>query len=176
MMCLGALGQCVLDAPCQGCENLLYLGVMSRSESACDACDIRSGGLGLLKWGNVGDVIIPNKRDRRGKRFGFVRFKQNEGKDIPLEALYQVWIVNYKVKINSPRFKRLDDKSLNERSAPTRREPILAPSPPFHSFKPGKNNSWKEVLMNGKTNHNSTTSQNRNTLVYEIPEGRMESL
>ncbi|KAF1877292.1 hypothetical protein Lal_00012063 [Lupinus albus] len=42
------------------------------------------------KWGSVGDVIIPQKRDKRGNRFGFVRFKQTDQDDKLLKSLEQV--------------------------------------------------------------------------------------
>ncbi|OIW15654.1 hypothetical protein TanjilG_08410 [Lupinus angustifolius] len=68
----------------------------------------------FAKWGSVGDVIIPQKRDKRGNRFGFVRFKQSDEEDKLLKALEQVWIGNYKIKINSPRFKRREDMNFGK--------------------------------------------------------------
>ncbi|KAF1863277.1 hypothetical protein Lal_00031362 [Lupinus albus] len=55
------------------------------------------------KWGSVGDVITPQKREKRGKQFGFVRFKKVDEDDKLLKALEQVWNENYKIKINNPR-------------------------------------------------------------------------
>ncbi|KAF1883655.1 hypothetical protein Lal_00012572 [Lupinus albus] len=63
------------------------------------------------KWGRVGVVIIPQKCDKRGNRFGFVRFKQTDEDDKLLKVLEQVWIGNYKIKINNLRFKRKEDRN-----------------------------------------------------------------
>ncbi|CAL0305380.1 unnamed protein product [Lupinus luteus] len=65
----------------------------------------------FAKWGNVEDVFIPQIRDKRDNMFEFVRFKQFDDNDKLLKALEKVWIGNFKLKINSPRFKRKEDRN-----------------------------------------------------------------
>ncbi|KAF1890247.1 hypothetical protein Lal_00025580 [Lupinus albus] len=99
------------------------------------------------KWGSVGDVIIPQKRDKRGNRFGFVRFKQTDEDDKLLKSLEQVWIGNYKIKINIPRFKRKEDRKFK---GVTSTRSILQPVG-FQSKminREGNHSSWKDILLN----------------------------
>jgi hypothetical protein len=58
------------------------------------------------KFGRVGEVYIPQKLDKNGKKFGFVKFK--EVKDaMKLEGrLGDVWWETYKLRINLSRFNR----------------------------------------------------------------------
>ncbi|OIW09439.1 hypothetical protein TanjilG_07824 [Lupinus angustifolius] len=67
------------------------------------------------KYGSVGDVMIPKKRDRRGKRFGFVRFKQSGDDEFLEKALMNLWIGNFKVGLNRPRFERQGGQKLGGR-------------------------------------------------------------
>ncbi|KAK7268330.1 hypothetical protein RIF29_21028 [Crotalaria pallida] len=52
----------------------------------------------FFEVGKVGEVIVPTKLDRFGKRFGFVRLE---------ERLKDFWIGSYKLFINKPRFDRV---------------------------------------------------------------------
>lgn len=104
------------------------------------------------KWGTVGDVFIPHKRDKMGRKFGFVRFKRVvDGCKLKSE-LSNVSIGLFKVIVNTPRFQR---QALNSKVSPT-------PSPVhLRSLAEGvkssgvlrsidKNgSSWKQVLLNG---------------------------
>jgi hypothetical protein len=58
------------------------------------------------KFGKVGEVYIPKKLDKNGKKFGFVKFK--EVKDVlELEGrMGDVWWETYKLRINLSRFNR----------------------------------------------------------------------
>lgn len=60
----------------------------------------------VLKWGKVVDVFVPKKKNKEGKAFGFVRFKE-VGYPLELERrLDQIWIRTYKLRANSTRFLR----------------------------------------------------------------------
>ncbi|KAK7268911.1 hypothetical protein RIF29_21620 [Crotalaria pallida] len=55
---------------------------------------------------SVGDVYLPGKRDKGGKRFGFVRFKDNSDLRRLEEKLNNMWIGDQKVWVNRARFDR----------------------------------------------------------------------
>ncbi|WJX71605.1 hypothetical protein P8452_55583 [Trifolium repens] len=54
----------------------------------------------------VGEVFIPNKLDKGGKRFGFARFEDVEDKQKLLHKLEETWIGTYKLRANLPKFRR----------------------------------------------------------------------
>jgi RNA recognition motif-containing protein len=58
------------------------------------------------KFGKVGEVYIPNKLDKKGQRFGFVKFKEvTDAKELE-GRLENVWWESYKLRINLSRFNR----------------------------------------------------------------------
>jgi RNA recognition motif-containing protein len=60
----------------------------------------------FAKFGLVGEVFIPNKLNKWGRRFGFVKFKDVED-PVALEGrLADVWCGDRKLKVNLSRFKR----------------------------------------------------------------------
>ncbi|KAK2359679.1 zinc finger CCCH domain-containing protein [Trifolium repens] len=58
------------------------------------------------KYWKVGEVYIPNKLDKGGKRFGFARFEDVEDKQKLLHKLEDTWIGSYKLRANLPKFRR----------------------------------------------------------------------
>lgn len=56
--------------------------------------------------GKVVDIFIPAKRDRSGKRFGFVRFEGAEACNERLEKLNNTWIDSFVIRAFIPRFPR----------------------------------------------------------------------
>ncbi|MCI19800.1 RNA-binding protein 25-like, partial [Trifolium medium] len=54
----------------------------------------------------VGEVYIPNKRDKAGKRFGFARFEDVEDQQKLLQKIEETWIGTYKIRANLPKFRR----------------------------------------------------------------------
>jgi hypothetical protein len=60
----------------------------------------------FAKYGHVGDVYIPNKVDKRGKRFGFVKFKNVTDIDDMSLRLADVRCGSFKLWINHSRFGR----------------------------------------------------------------------
>jgi hypothetical protein len=61
------------------------------------------------KYWKVGEVFIPNKLDKGGKRFGFARFEDVEDKQKLLYKLEETWIGTYKLRANLPKFRRGDE-------------------------------------------------------------------
>jgi RNA recognition motif-containing protein len=56
-------------------------------------------------FGRVGDVYIPNKVDKWGKRFAFVKFREMEVVELS-QRLDDVWLGTFKLRINKSRFDR----------------------------------------------------------------------
>jgi RNA recognition motif-containing protein len=57
-------------------------------------------------YGSLGDVYIPNKVDKRGKRFAFVKFKGVKEVDELSGRLEEVWSGSFKLRVNRARFDR----------------------------------------------------------------------
>nr|GFD30345.1 nucleotide-binding alpha-beta plait domain-containing protein [Tanacetum cinerariifolium] len=57
------------------------------------------------------DSFIPFKRDKNGKRFGFVRFINVFNKERLVDNLCTVWIGRYKMQANIAHFQRSQGKS-----------------------------------------------------------------
>jgi RNA recognition motif-containing protein len=68
----------------------------------------------FAKYGQVGDVYIPNKVDKRGKRFGFVKFKNVTDIEDKCLQLADVWCGSFKLWINHSRFGRNTGRSSQE--------------------------------------------------------------
>jgi hypothetical protein len=60
----------------------------------------------FTKYGHVMDVYIPSKVDKRGKRFGFVKFKDVLDVEEMCRSLEDVWCESFKLRINQSRFGR----------------------------------------------------------------------
>jgi hypothetical protein len=58
------------------------------------------------KFGRVWEVYIPKKLDKRGKRFGFVKFKDVTNAQELEKRMENVWWETYKLIINLSRFRR----------------------------------------------------------------------
>ncbi|XP_057418659.1 uncharacterized protein LOC130712860 [Lotus japonicus] len=57
-------------------------------------------------WGRVWEVFIPNKRDKGGNRFGFVRFSDVTEPSLLARKLDKVFIGNMKLFVNIPKFSK----------------------------------------------------------------------
>jgi hypothetical protein len=63
------------------------------------------------KFGRVGEVYIPNKLDKKGQRFGFVKFKEVSNAKELEGRLGDVWWDSFKLRINLSRFNRGEKES-----------------------------------------------------------------
>ncbi|OIW03176.1 hypothetical protein TanjilG_11813 [Lupinus angustifolius] len=103
-------------------------------------------------WGLVGDLFIPQKCDKRGRRFGFVRFKMVEDWYKLKLQLSNILIGLHKIVVNTPRFQRNGSKSgvNNDPSSvipgTVKRVAILGRGG-FIPF--GNASNWKQALLNG---------------------------
>ncbi|CAI8614976.1 unnamed protein product [Vicia faba] len=64
--------------------------------------------------GEIDEVIIPPKRDKRGKRFGFVRFFNVADERLMVIKLDNIIIGTKKIHANLPRFNRDSGRRLDK--------------------------------------------------------------
>ncbi|KAK2430143.1 hypothetical protein P8452_43597 [Trifolium repens] len=95
-------------------------------------------------FGKVGEVYIPKKKDKKGKRFGFVKFKEVDDVEALSESLKEVWMGSFKLWVNLSRFKRSDGKGEQAKSIPVPKPGVFLEERRF-----GK--SFRTALMGGKT-------------------------
>ncbi|GAU23742.1 hypothetical protein TSUD_128460 [Trifolium subterraneum] len=58
----------------------------------------------FAKYGRVGEVYLPNKMDKWGRRFGFVKFLEVKQVEELENKLGEVWCGSFKLRINLSRF------------------------------------------------------------------------
>ncbi|WJX23786.1 hypothetical protein P8452_12975 [Trifolium repens] len=73
------------------------------------------------RYWKVGEVYIPDKLDKTGKRFGFARFEDVKDRQMLLQKIEETWIGTYKIIANLPKF--------------IRGEGVKTPSPTVHGAK-----------------------------------------
>lgn len=65
------------------------------------------------RWGKVWDIYIPAKRDKLGKRFGFVKFKDVCNAKGLEKQQDGIWIGSYRLMVNIPNFQRRQGMQLS---------------------------------------------------------------
>ncbi|MCH83913.1 RNA recognition motif, partial [Trifolium medium] len=60
----------------------------------------------FARFGRVGEIFIPDKLDKRGGRFGFVKFRDVRDATELLRRLSNIWIGTFKLRINLSKFER----------------------------------------------------------------------
>jgi hypothetical protein len=91
----------------------------------------------FARFGRVGEVYIPQKLDKQGHKFGFVKFKEVQDVEELNRRLGDIWMGTYHLRINPSRFGRNKKKSNSPPRAsdlpPRRRSDTLAQ--PNRSFR-----------------------------------------
>ncbi|KAK2434439.1 zinc finger CCCH domain-containing protein [Trifolium repens] len=64
----------------------------------------------FARFGRVGDVYIPNKVDKWGRRFGFVKFLEVRDEESLNRRLQEVWFNTFKLRVNRSRFHRNEER------------------------------------------------------------------
>ncbi|GAU45815.1 hypothetical protein TSUD_115030 [Trifolium subterraneum] len=63
----------------------------------------------FARYWRVGEVFIPAKRDKFGKRFGFARFADVSDAQTLLKKIEDTWFGTFKIRANLSKFKRDED-------------------------------------------------------------------
>ncbi|KAL8537704.1 hypothetical protein ACS0TY_012738 [Phlomoides rotata] len=73
-----------------------------------EGCGVNTLKSKFSEVGEVVDIFCPNKRDRAGKPYGFVRLLASQIRDVEatLVKLNRLWIDSYKLCVYKPRFER----------------------------------------------------------------------
>ncbi|GKV26106.1 hypothetical protein SLEP1_g35459 [Rubroshorea leprosula] len=61
----------------------------------------------FCKFGRVFDIYSPSRRSKKGRRFGFVRFLDVKDNKELERRLDQIWVGEFKLWVNSPRFRNV---------------------------------------------------------------------
>ncbi|WJX64337.1 hypothetical protein P8452_49133 [Trifolium repens] len=56
------------------------------------------------RFGRVGEVYIPDRLDKQGRRFGFVKYRDVRDPKEQLGLLVDIWVGSYKLRVNLARF------------------------------------------------------------------------
>ncbi|CAK8568344.1 unnamed protein product [Lathyrus sativus] len=67
----------------------------------------------FTEFGLVLEVYMPTRRDKRGKRFGFVRFRKVLDVRVLATKLDSIFILGKKIHVNLQRFVRGKDKGMH---------------------------------------------------------------
>ncbi|MCH81454.1 RNA recognition motif, partial [Trifolium medium] len=70
----------------------------------------------FARHGRVGDVYIPNKVDKWGRRFAFVKYRDVKEVGELNQSLEEVWLGTFKLRVNKYRFERNEDLKKKEDS------------------------------------------------------------
>ncbi|KAK2389417.1 putative serine/arginine-rich splicing factor protein [Trifolium repens] len=101
----------------------------------------------FAKHGRVGEVYVPKKRDRRGNRFGFVKFKDVKSIDALCDRLEDVWLGSFKVKVNLARFGRDRKEVTHQRKGGSIEKKGGAPTVSTGEVRTSVDNSFKTALV-----------------------------
>jgi hypothetical protein len=67
----------------------------------------------FARFGRVGEVFIPAKVDKQGKRFGFVKYREVKDAKELLRTISNIWIDSFKLRINLSKFNRKTEQLPN---------------------------------------------------------------
>lgn len=120
----------------------------------------------FAKYGDVKEVVIPNRRNIAGKRFGFVRFWEVTNIKLMERRLDSIIIGATKIHVNTPRFSRAEERHVKRRPA---QGDVQVPkamketSTRIHNgnFKPAPETcrSYKKALVEGSVEPKADESQ-----------------
>jgi RNA recognition motif-containing protein len=118
----------------------------------------------FARFGRVGEVFIPAKVDKQGKRFGFVKFREVKDATELLRSISNIWIDSFKLRINLSKFNRKSEAARREE----RKETIGSKE----GSKTGRNTdgrSFKAALLAVEAE-----GQRRNVVGKVVPKGIWE--
>jgi hypothetical protein len=124
------------------------------------------------KYGRLGDVYIPNKVDKRGKRFAFVKFRVERDSEELEGRMEDVWLGTYNLRINRSRFERRDHERKQE-EAPVSQKPEKKGEGSSDA-----NRTFKHALLDAPARQveNELQLEGRNVLNVEVDRNVLKDL
>jgi RNA recognition motif-containing protein len=58
----------------------------------------------FARFGRVGDVYIPKRVDKQGRRFGFVKYRDVKDATDLLRSISDIWFGSFKLRVNRSKF------------------------------------------------------------------------
>jgi RNA recognition motif-containing protein len=96
------------------------------------------------RFGRLGDVYIPKKGDKWGRKFAFVKFREvNEVEELS-RRLEDVWLGSFKLRVNISRFSRRVEEGVKEEVA---RKGVMSEG----EGSKAQNRSFKAALLQAST-------------------------
>jgi hypothetical protein len=117
----------------------------------------------FARFGRVGEVYIPKKLDKQGRRFGFVKYRNVGDAERFLSTISDIWFGTYKLRINRAKFSRDEDpkgKQTMEQQPTT-----LVEGSVIHQVQHGV--SFKEVLVSNEKALQGTKEETQK-VVWEV--------
>jgi hypothetical protein len=122
----------------------------------------------FAKFGRVGEVFIPAKVDKQGKKFGFVKFRDVKDEKELLRRISNIWIDSFKIRINLSKFTRRSEPT--QKRDERRGDPDLTVNRNYGGGKMQVGKSFKSALVldeGGKKGvdvaHNTTVKEGQET-------------
>jgi RNA recognition motif-containing protein len=66
------------------------------------------------RFGKVGDVYIPKRVDKQGRRFGFVKYREVTDATELLRSISDIWFGSFKLRVNRSKFGKYHKPHVNE--------------------------------------------------------------
>ncbi|GAU19605.1 hypothetical protein TSUD_383000 [Trifolium subterraneum] len=106
-------------------------------------------------WTRVGEVYIPNKVHKQGRRFGFVKFRDVRDATELLRRISDIWVGSFKLRVN---LSKLGKNSQPPLGKVVTREEGRVESSQVHKGKSFKNILTEEISEAGKKERNMLVS------------------
>ncbi|GAU47983.1 hypothetical protein TSUD_272280 [Trifolium subterraneum] len=121
------------------------------------------------RYGRVAEVYIPNKLDKQGRRFGFVRFREVRDVEELLSRISDIWIGTYKLRVNRTRFRR--DEARKDQQQPQKKPGRVEDTLVFHETQQGR--SFKDALSSPRADKGSkvcpvVVEEERKQVMWEV--------
>jgi hypothetical protein len=115
----------------------------------------------FAKFGRVGEVYVPKKRDKRGNRFGFVKFKEVTNIEALSSRLEDVWLGTYKLRVNLSLFDRnkVKPSTSHQKSSDAKERNGGASSSGVGGAKVWGEKTFKSVVTNDKSAVQTPTTE-----------------
>jgi hypothetical protein len=121
----------------------------------------------FARYGRVGEVYVPKKLDKQGKRFRFVKFREVRNTEELLSRLGDVWLGSFKLRVNLSRFNRDDRKREEPADVPESSAEVEARTQAGRLFKAALVDRAKKGDETAAERCNGE-KQNPNEVVWEV--------